>query len=126
MVRGGSRTYAALSRVTFVGEERFQLVFDDAHANGVSAVDDEDDGLGVLVVMFPQVPVASLARHVEHGELGLPMPEVLDLEPNCGLRLGHLRYPLVGYATRRHERRTPDLVLGGLQEIDHARLAAVV
>eukprot|EP00981_Chlorochromonas_danica_P009114 scaffold2505_cov152-Ochromonas_danica.AAC.7 len=67
-----------------VVQQLVQLLLRHANPNAICAVDDEDDGLRVLVVVLPERAIASLAAHVVDGEVNVVLRELFHLEAHCG------------------------------------------
>ena len=109
-----------VSHVDFVGKEEcwqigrvlvlqhgLELLLDHAHAQFVAAVDHENDGLRVLVIMLPQISILACARHIKYCEVDRRPGELFHVKPDCWCHF-----------------RQRDLL--GLEVLDDGGLAAVV
>lgn len=63
-----------------VVKQLLELFFSNAHAQAIGAIEYEDDGFHIRVVVLPQTSVPPLPAHVIDGEIDVILGELFHLK----------------------------------------------
>ena len=75
-----SVAFIARDLLTGMINQIFELILGDLDPESVRGVNDEDDGLGLLVVLLPERTVFALPRHVKHREVYFTLAKCFNFE----------------------------------------------